>query len=96
MRSFTRKLRRRVGGTWIVSTSPGVHARDPHLRAVLQPGEVRELRVRVERLVEEHAAVADQEQPDGEQQQAADDERADERRDGFEPYQTLILRAAKS
>ena len=76
-RSRTRKRPDGLGGTLNLVDFAGVHAGDPDLRAVLQAAIFANSAYDSECLVEQHAAAADQEQPDGEEQDAADDEGAD-------------------
>src|SRR5437773_12327556 len=47
---------------------PGIHSTNPDLRAVLQTRDVRELRIDVNRTVEEHTAVANKEEPNAEEE----------------------------
>ena len=76
-RSFTRNRADGAGGHVDGLDLAGVHARHAHVRAVLQAGDLRELGIDLERVAEQHAPVADEEQADGEQQESPDDERAD-------------------
>src|SRR4029079_13251518 len=53
-----------------------IHAAHADLRAVLEPRDIRELRVDIEGAVEEHAAVADQEEAGAEEQHSGNQEGA--------------------
>ena len=55
---------------------PRIHAAHADLRAVVEAGNGDELRVHVERVIEEHPSIADHEEPEREQQRAAQHERA--------------------
>src|SRR5829696_9358484 len=74
----------------------GTHAVHLHRGAWLKPADSRELGVEGELLLEQHAPLTDQEQPDREQEDAADDERADAGKPGWGHLVLVRINGASS